>query len=708
MFFVFFLSLVSNAPKLEVMRKSIYCLLLALSIPFFSYAQSLNISFNAIQKSITKVESEKLTIEPIFTFDQNTYGKVSLNVSETNVKGSGSNVTYHWNMADIDPNTVVRFVKGKLMAVLIAIRNKQKFIKQVKNDKVSYISDITIPVNNAEHAEVLINEIKASIKLAHLGKLKWTTYSDAMNWIKNNVSEQHVGGKAYKQNLNYYPLQSNKIVFQQLITSSKGSVTENIYEFYINDLFENTVYFDISGDKLEVELKTIGSRKLIKHIKDGSRTNYVSHITILSENIDIARNMILAFQAAISKFEKSKLGFNSVSTALSFVESKVTNIEIGSDIIEQSLVSEKSGLFNSKYTKKTTSSKGVTKEEVYTFFWDHLDGNFINVDVSGNRLYIILKTRGKKKFIGHSINQKTQAFDNELKIEMEDLAVARQLINTLKYSIPLSKAIVPKFTSRIQAINWLKDNIGEISLNDDTFEQLIEVSNSKYVLNVNSSDSKGKSNQLSYEFYPFTLEKNLTQIEIKSKDVLLKLGVTYKNKYVRKIENGIVKSYSDEVSIKCQNVMEAQIMKAAINYIIENTPKLGKFGSASQAKAYFLNNIGRVEIPGITFDQSISIKDSDKCVVLYNYDKVSSKGKAESRLYEFNLGYLYPEQLKLKVKGKELFIELITRGKQKLIKYYKNNELQNYTNTLSLQINDVMAGLRLEIALKMLADDCEK
>jgi hypothetical protein len=494
----------------------------------------------------------------------------------------------------------------------------------------------------------------------------------------------------------------------QFVVHPKGVSTENKYEFYINDLFDNTVKFKISGSKLEIEIKTIGSKKLIKYSKNGEQANYVSGLKVLTEDVDLARNMIIAIQTAISKFEVKKKNFSSASGALAFVDLKIENISDGKKAVEQSLKSDKSNLYKAVYIKKTTNSKGNTKEEVYSFYWDHIEVNFITIDISGKNLYLELKTKGNRKFISHIKDDKAMPLTNRLKIVMNDLAIARRVINALKFSIPLSKPKVPEFISRVQTLNWLKENINLISINESKYEQLFEIVNSKYILNMNYSNAKGKSKTTSYEFYPFTLEKNLITIEVKSKEVYLKLGVAYKNKYVRYIENGLLKSYVNEVKILCKDIIEAKIMKSAFTYLIENTPELKNFGSFKQARAFLLNNVGKVEIPGTTYNQSVSNKDGDNCVILYNYDKVSSKGKVESRLYELNLGYLYPDHIRLKIKGKELYIEALTRGKQKLIKAYKNNELQNYTYSFIVQMDDVLAGLRLEIALKMLAKECEK
>jgi hypothetical protein len=671
-------------------------------------SQDLKKSFNAIKKSINTVEVENVSIKPEFNFPSNSYGKVYLTINSTNSKGKSSMLRYTWNMADIDTNTIVRFVKGKIMYVAIVVKNKQKFIKKEKDEKISYVSKLTIPVNNADDAQVLIDELKTSISYANLGELKWNSFSSAMEWMNKNVSEQYFSGKAYTQSWNYFPNQNNKIVFNQLVTNSKGVSTENKYEFYINDLFENTVKFKISDNKLEIEIKTIGSKKLIKYSKNGEQANYVSSLNVLTDDIDLTRNMIIAIQTAISKFEVKKKVFKTVSDALAFIDSSVENISGNNETIEQSLKSSKSNLFKAVYTKKTINSKGTIKEETYSFYWDHINTNFITVDISGKNLYLKLKAKGNKKFISHITNNKAMSLTNSLKFKMNDLAIAREVIKALKFSIPLSKPKIPEFISRVQALNWLKENINLISINESKYEQLFEIVNSKYILNMNYSNTKGKSKSTSYEFYPFTLEKNLTTIEVKRKKVYLKLGVTCKNKYVRYIENGLLKSYVNKVKILCKDVIEAQIMKSAFTYLIKNTPKLKNFGSAKQAGAFLLNNVGKVEIPGITYNQSMSNKDGDNSVILYNYDKVSSKGKVESKLYELNLGYLYPDQIKLKAKGKKLYIEALTKGKQKLIKSYKNNELQNYTYRFIIQMNDVLAGLRMEIALKILAKEYEK
>jgi len=690
------------------MPKSILSLLLFLFLSSSISAQNLIKNLNSIKKAITTVESESKTIEPIFEFENNTYGRVDLSISTTSSKGNASLTKYSWNMADIDPNTVVRFVKGKEMLVNIAVRNKQKFIKSEENGKLSYISELSIPVNNADAAQIVIDEIKSSVGYAKLGKLNWDSFTSSMNWLVNNVEDQQIQGKMYSQKWAYYPNEKNKIIFTQIVTSSKGETTENSYEFYMNDIFENTVNFNISGDRLEVEIKTIGSQKLIKHIKNGTKSSYISGIEILDVDVEKARNMINALQIAISKCEVKSAKYVSVSSALSFVDSQIVNISDDKETIEQSLESASSGRYEANYIRKTINSKGGVKEEKYLFYWSHIDANFIQLDVSGSSLFIELQTKGKQKFITHTTDAKTLPLCNDLKFEVSDLAIAREIINALKYSIPLSTPQLPNFTSSSQAISWLEKNINLITIDDKNYEQVFEVVNGKYILNSNYSDSKGKSKNSSYEFYPFTLEKNMVNIEVKSEEIYLNLGVLFKNKYVRNIESGLLNSYDSEVNILCKDVIEAEIMRSAFQYIIENAAKPKEFESVNQARAFLMNNINKVEIPGTTYDQSISNKEGDACVILYNYDEVSAKGKAESRLYELNLGYLYPDQIKLDVKGKDLFIEAFTRGKQKLIKSYKNSELQNYSTSIIFQVDDVLAGLKLEIALKMLAKDCEK
>jgi hypothetical protein len=212
------------------MYKSALSLFLLIFLSLNVSSQNLRKSFNAIKKSINTVEAENASIEPEFNFPDNTYGKVYLTINSTNSKGKSSMFRYTWNMADIDPNTVVRFVKGKIMYVAIAVKNKQKFIKQEKNEKISYVSKLTIPVNNADDAQVLIDELKSSVAYANLGKLKWNSFTSAMNWMKKNVSEQHFGGKSYTQSWNYFPNQNSKIVFNQLVTNSKGGVYDKLHK----------------------------------------------------------------------------------------------------------------------------------------------------------------------------------------------------------------------------------------------------------------------------------------------------------------------------------------------------------------------------------------------------------------------------------------------------------------------------------------------
>ncbi len=103
-----------------------------------------------------------------------------------------------------------------------------------------------------------------------------------------------------------------------------------------------------------------------------------------------------------------------------------------------------------------------------------------------------------------------------------------------------------------------------------------------------------------------------------------------------------------------------------------------------------------------TFEQKI--ESPSPAVIKYSYDEVDSKGVKTPFACEFNLSDLDQYAIRQETQKDLIFVTLTIKNKQKLAKFYKNNEPTNYDETVKIHAKDVdNARAMIEILKKGIA-----
>ena len=95
----------------------------------------------------------------------------------------------------------------------------------------------------------------------------------------------------------------------------------------------------------------------------------------------------------------------------------------------------------------------------------------------------------------------------------------------------------------------------------------------------------------------------------------------------------------------------------------------------------------RVSTGSKTYDQKIEPLQFG--AIRYGVDETDSKGGKTSYGYEFNLADIDPYAVKQETQKDVIMVSLTVRNKQKLIKVYKNNEVQSYDEQVKIRAKDV-------------------
>jgi len=148
-------------------------------------------------------------------------------------------------------------------------------------------------------------------------------------------------------------------------------------------------------------------------------------------------------------------------------------------------------------------------------------------------------------------------------------------------------------------------------------------------------------------------------------------------------------------------------MIAALKYVVPQAEKTLSLNNNAEALEWLVKNVEKTQIPGLVFDQKLEYNSDDVCKVTYTNIESDEKGNNTERIYEFNLDNLNYRLLEAKVSGKKMTVDIMTSGKQKLIKNYKNGELQNYRYALEIVVSDSRKAKDVISALQFLKKHCE-
>jgi hypothetical protein len=182
-------------------------------------------------------------------------------------------------------------------------------IMDTENDKFKgYDNSLRIFMPNVERArraKVAIDKAVEKCKTSY----KEPFGNDAagiFGWITKNIKDASLDETTVKQTLQAVDAgKVNKVKYTRTEVNAKGSGAEEVYEFNLSDISPITVAVEVKGKWLYVAMESDFKGKIIKYYKDGKIMPYTSKIDFVINDVDIARNMVSAFQKLV-KTQKPK------------------------------------------------------------------------------------------------------------------------------------------------------------------------------------------------------------------------------------------------------------------------------------------------------------------------------------------------------------------------------------------------------------------
>jgi hypothetical protein len=667
----------------------------------------------SIKEKVQAVQIDKTTFkQSIDVLDENK-GKLSFVSVSVDEKGKSAKESFEFYVSDIDKNTIIRKTSGKKLFISLSINNNQKFIKHFKEDKLdSYTSYLEILLSSADAAQELADLFKTAIPLVNSSEKVWNINTDALGWIKNNISKINTGSTTFDQSFSFGERKDYLASYTMKKTNQQNISTEEKYEFNILDINKKNLAVKINGTQLSVSVETKGNDRYIKYIKDNEQQNFVDGFEIIAEDIDQARNIIDAFSTAIEKSKSVIPDFSNLQKSLDFITENTIGLTLDKKTLSQKINFTPGNGTKSIFTYAEPDSKGKSIEERYEFYLNDIDANNLNFKVSGKKINIVSISKNKTKLIKYYKDNTLQDFQKEIDILTADLETSREMVEAFKSAIKSSETQPATWKNINDAITYLNSTLTGETIGSDTYKLNFspistEPLNVKYVQG--KTDAKGIMVEQSSEFYPYMLDPGTVAITSSGKYLNVVASVKSKKSFVKVIKEGKQQSFDENIEIMAFDAKQAQDIAEAIKYLANNSkPKDKVWNDKQSAMKFITENIGNLKSEGKDIKQKIEFTNNDPCKISLTLSSTDDKGKTTDEIYEFTLTDMNKQMVDFKVSGKNVEVSLTCKNKEKLVKVYKNGAQQAWVADIEIETNDVETAKNVAEAFRSEITQCEK
>jgi hypothetical protein len=336
-----------------------------------------------------------------------------------------------FNLADININSMKFNISGSDFSLEFETNRKQKVVKIQENGVPEGFDDeIKIFTNNVEEARDLKNILSRAVPLAEktveASIQKFETLEPAMEFLKSLIKDIDYGDEAFEQSI-----EGNCILNYNLVESDPKSTTRSQAEFNLIDMNINLIDYDVTSDKMYVELLTKEKIDLFRMTENGEFDGYEDELRFYTENVEVARRLKAVFEDLISICERDYIDpFEGQTTKQKIVwlTENMGEVRVNDETITQTFeVLDPEDADKFKLTKLSVDSKGGT-EEIFEFNFTDLNPKSIQYDIRSKILEVSLETKFKEDIVKYYKDGEIENYQDGFELSFSSIEDARNVI----------------------------------------------------------------------------------------------------------------------------------------------------------------------------------------------------------------------------------------------------------------------------------------
>ncbi len=553
------------------MKKIILLITICISTLSIAQTQEFAAKIDALGNELKKVESGKYEYSQKISVNQP--GVVSLEINETALKdGETNTLTYEFNLADIDVNTVRTVTEKDVINVQLFAGKKQDLLKLTENgEKISYENEIFLYAKDIENGRAIEELIEAAIPLAEKiteSRLSLTTYAEHVEWLTNNIKDVNLIKKQYAQSMSGLSSYPGKLEFKVSENNGKSATSET-FQFNASTINPNSLLFSVDGEVFSVTMETSRKLKTIKYFKEGEQQNYTNDLKVVCESVELARDFQKVMKEFIAlsttKFENSLQKVTSISEGISIVNNLIEKVNVNENSTSQNL----NGACVVTFQQNFENSKKNSVNE-YIFNFKDLNKNSVNYETKGQEVVLTVDTKGGNDFIKYTEDGEQKNFEDALVFYASEVEDAIVIKNTLQEIIELCNQEKPEYEglSKAEKLSKLKENLQKVTINDVTFDQNLDSDAEGLSVTFKKVEiTSKKSEETISEFNLKDINPGSVMMETSGKNVTVKASTYYMDKIIKFYEDGEIENYQNTIEIEANDIENARRIKILLEAI---------------------------------------------------------------------------------------------------------------------------------------------
>lgn len=500
----------------------------------------------------------------------------------------------------------------------------------------------------------------------------------------------------YKYESNLQSVNTGVVNYSFTKTSTKGTAKTYSYELNLADIDPYTVRESTERDLIVVNVKIKNSQDLIKSFEDQEVKAYTDELQIVASNIDNARKIRSIIEKAIPVAEEimlNKLSLDNYEEMLSWLETNVKDANYADESYAQSL--KRDAKYKGKVDLSIVETGRTSKQSDYSFNLADININTVRFDISGSEFGLEFETIRKHDLIKYQLDGEPKPFINDIVIKTNNVEEARDLQTVLTLIIPEAEKQVegsfPVFSKTANALQAVSEGTRTLPYGDDTYEQSFNADClAEYVI---TEISESKSEKKQHNFNWIDINDKVIDYDISGYKMYIELITNKKQKLMKVHDNGELQPYDESFKLYCEDAENARRLKYAIKKTIEMCrrdyrPVVPEEGLSNKIN-WLTGAVKEVREGNDTYSQSLELVDAGK-LDKFKFKKIEidEKGSTEY-IYEVNFADLNERNIDFDISGRSISVKLETNFKEKIIKYYKDGEIQNYEDEITIHANSV-------------------
>ncbi|SHI88355.1 hypothetical protein SAMN05444280_107102 [Tangfeifania diversioriginum] len=530
---------------------------------------------------------------------------------------------------------------------------------------------------------------------------------EKLDFLKENTVPVKDKRTEYRQTFSYDP-ENYLLLSISIVDSRKGE--EIIMSVNAIDINPFLVKFEPSKEVVEITAGTNGGRDLVKVVEDGEIQNYDDELVFYASGIEEARQLADALKAVAEYAKDNSESLISVSndkqTLLNEIDNAIQEVKVNDDVYVQEFSFDSEN--NNIVTFKISNATG---DEVEQFTVNIADLNLHKIDFETDREEVVIPvvTKGERDLIAYTENGETGNYTNELELKVNSIEEARMLEAQLEALVALAEkeeTVDYSSFSYQQCLDILQNNIGQVVINQDAYDQEFEISPDNDLVFIYTLNDVSEGEKYEYVVNAADFGKVPVNFDTDKNSVLIELKTAGDRELIRVTENNEDVDYESEMKIRSPDVETAREVAAVFSRFnqlaLEKMEKSVAFPDVSEAENYVLSAVADVVVETDTYQQSLE-KGSSECLLKYNLTDVSDDTRY---VYEFNLKDVDVNKIHFETDGAEALVTIQIKGENDLVQVYENGEADDFTDEFQIKAKDLEQARKLETAFKMMTESC--